>query len=441
MEAESPNVEAAPDSPATSAAGALGQGDLAAAYRAAASGPEGLTATEATARRARLGPNTVARVQRSESLRLLARQFSSPIVLILAVATVLSGLLGDLVDALIILAIISVSGLLGFWQERAANRAVATLLATVRVEAEVLRDGQVASVPVEDIVPGDVVLLNAGDVVPGDGVVIASRTLLVDESALTGESYPAEKLAAAGPAAGSAGSAGPPGSARAHAVFMGTHVLSGSGNVLIVRTGAATEFGAIAARIGQPEIETGFERGITAFGRLLLRTMVVLVVAIFLINLALARPLVDSALFSLALAVGLTPQLLPAIVVISLSQGARQMARQRVIVKRLDAIEDFGAMTILCTDKTGTMTLGSVSLQGALDVEGNPSPRVHRLAYLNALYQAGFENPIDAAVLAADNVDATGIRLLDELPYDFSRKRLCRLFNRGLNPSMFGTLM
>ncbi|HET7636069.1 MAG TPA: magnesium-translocating P-type ATPase [Candidatus Limnocylindria bacterium] len=385
--------------------------------------PDGLSRAEVRARRARIGPNRIGGRRRTAALALLARQFASPIVLILVVATVLSGLLGDVRDAAIILAIIAMSGLLGFWQERSATRVVEDLLAVVQVRAEVRRGGAVMEVPVEDLVPGDVVLLNAGDIVPADCLVLESQTLQVDQAALTGESYPVEKVAGAVPQ-----DAGLP--ARSNALFLGTHVISGAGTALVVETGAATELGRLSSRVAAPSEPTGFERGMTAFGYLLVRVMVVLVVLIFVVNILLARPLVDSALFSLALAVGLTPQLLPAIVTISLSEGARLMARRRVIVKRLDAIEDFGGMTVLCTDKTGTMTTGSVALVAALAPDGAPSTEVRELALLNARLQTGFANPIDDAIVAACGPDTGIARCVDELPYDFTRRRLSVLVER-----------
>jgi P-type Mg2+ transporter len=388
-----------------------------AAFEQLGSRSTGLTSAEAAIRRARLGPNTIGGSTRTGALWLLVRQFESPIILILVVATLLSGLLGDVTDTVIILAIIVLSGLLGFWQERGATQAVAALLAVVRVKAEVHRDGTTVEVSVEDLVPGDVVSLNAGDIVPGDCLVIESRRLLVDEATLTGETYPVEK--APGIVPGDS-----PIARRTNAVFMGTHVASGSGLVLVAQTGTATQFGEVSGRLAERHVRTSFERGMAAFGYLLVRAMVVLVVGVFVVNIVLARPLLDSALFSLALAVGLTPQLLPAIVTISLSEGARLMARERVIVKRLDSIEDFGAMSILCTDKTGTMTAGSVVLDGAYGLDGRPSDRVRRLAYLNASFQSGFSNPIDAAIVAAGDLDVADSRRLDELPYDFTRKRL-----------------
>ena len=398
--------------PATDVAASLG------------SGPQGLSAAAAASSLAARSGGAIGGGGPFPALLLLVRQFQSPIILILVVATLLSGFLGDWTDAIIILAIIALSGLLGFWQERGATRAVAALLKVVQVKVEVRRGGVTVEVPIDEVVPGDVVLLNAGDVLPGDGLVLESDALLIDESALTGESFPVEKTV--GVVAADAAV-----SARTNSVFLGTHVVSGSGAAVLVHVGSDTEFGRISARLKSRQAPTGFEHGMTQFGYLLLRVMVVLVVTIFIVNVLLARPLLDSALFSLALAVGLTPQLLPAIVTISLSAGARLMAAKKVIVKRLDAIEDFGAMTILCTDKTGTMTAGSIELHDAIDAAGATSARVRRLAYLNARLQVGFSNPIDAAIVAAAGVDAGGATRLAELPYDFTRRRLSVLVSDG----------
>jgi Mg2+-importing ATPase len=387
----------------------------------------GLSSTDAASRLARHGRNQIRPPNSHRGIRLLLSQFTSPIILILAVATLLSMALADVVDGTIILAIILASGALGFWQEHGAGVAVDALLAQVRVEAEVLRDGKEVAIPTDEVVPGDVVVLRAGDLVPADGRVLESRCLLVDEAALTGESYPAEK--SAGQVDAGAGLA-----ARSNAVFLGTHVTSGTGTVVVARTGRATEFGGLASELATREVTTRFERGITAFGLLLVRAMAVLVTSIFLVNVVLHRPVVESLLFSLALAVGLTPQLLPAIVTVSLSTGARQMAADQVIVKRLDAIEDFGAMTVLCTDKTGTLTVGAAQLDRALDVTGEPSDEVLRLARMNAGLQHGFANPLDAAILRDAPPQEVALRL-DEVPYDFERKRLSVLVD-GATPML-----
>jgi Mg2+-importing ATPase len=417
-----PSAQATPMS-GTDAFWSLPQDRLLAATAAIA---EGLSAAEAARRLARDGPNAIEVAHPHRGLRLLVAQFTSPIVVILVAATVLSMALGDLSDGLIILVIVAASGALGFWQERTAGHAVDALMAQVRVEVEVRRGGGQVSVPVEGVVVGDLVVLRAGDVVPADGRVVRSQELLVDEAALTGESYAVEKrpgvVAADTPLA-----------ARSNSVFMGTHVVSGAGEAIVARTGRATQFGAVSARLAARRLRTGFERGITQFGVLLVRAMVVLVTAIFVVNLVLHRPLVDSLLFSLALAVGLTPQLLPAIVSVSLSAGARRMAAEKVIVKRLDAIEDFGAMTVLCTDKTGTITAGAVHLDRAVDPSGRASEEVLRLARLNAGLQRSFPNPLDHAILAGAAPAEAGARL-DELPYDFQRKRLSVLVDDHGSP-------
>jgi len=355
-------------------------------------------------------------VHEQPAWRLLLRQFASPIELILLGATVVSGVLGDVTDAVIIVVILLLSGLLGFVQERGAGKAMRAMLAAIEATARVRRDGREVTIPAREVRVGDVALLREGDMPPGDGVVRVSDALAMDESALTGETFPVEKSAT--------------GQGDAARVFLGSHVVSGSGEIEVRDLGAATRMGAVEARMRTAPPRTGFERGMTRFGLLLTRIMVVLVVAIFLVNLVLARPLIDSALFSLALAVGLTPQLLPAIVSIGLAQGARRMARRRVIVRRLDAIEDFGAMTVLCSDKTGTMTAGEIELDRALDPAGAPSDRVATLASLNAGLQRGFANPIDEALLRAHPLPA-GARAVAEAPYDFTRRRLSVLAESG----------
>jgi Mg2+-importing ATPase len=387
-------------------------GDVA---RSVGSTPNGLTSEEAARRRRARGPNAIEPRHARRGWRLLLQQFANPIIAILVLATVLSMILGDVADGVIILVIIAASGLLGFWQERNAGRAVDALLARVQVHANVLRDGREMEAPLDEIVVGDVAVLRAGDVVPGDALVLGSQSLTVDESALSGESFPSEKKP------GTTASAAPLGQ-RTNAVFLGTHVVSGTGTVLVVATGAATEYGGVAAKLEAGEETTGFQRGLTAFGVLLVRAMIVLLAAIFVVNVVLHRPFVDSLLFSLALAVGLTPQLLPAIEAISMSTGARELATKKVIVKRLSAIEDFGAMTMLCTDKTGTLTVGTARFEDALDGDGRSSAEVRDLARVNAALQRGFVNPLDAALLeGAGRIDAVR---LGEVPYDFERRRV-----------------
>jgi Mg2+-importing ATPase len=332
-------------------------------------------------------------------------------------ATGLSFFLHDPVNASIILTIVLVSGLLGFWQEHSATNAVERLLAIVQIKAAVLRDGKSTEIPIEEIVPGDIVILNAGDIVPADCLVQESKDLFIDEATLTGETYPVEKsIAVLG--------AETPLAQRANALWMGTHVISGSANALVIRTGKETEFVKVSERLRLRPPETDFELGIRRFGYFLMEVTLILVVAIFAINVYLARPVLDSFLFSLALAVGLTPQLLPAIISINLAHGAKRMAEGKVIVKRLASIENFGSMNVICSDKTGTLTEGIVRLQSAVDVEGAPSEKVLLHAYLHAFYETGFTNPIDAAIRAHRQFDLSGYRKADEIPYDFLRKRL-----------------
>ncbi len=386
--------------------------------------PEGLTEAEARQRLQRYGPNLLKPARRSDALTLFFGQFKSPIILILIFAAGLSFVLQDPVDALIILGIVLVSGLLGYWQERGAADAIKKLLAVVQIKATVRRDGVPKELPVEEIVPGDVIQLTAGDVIPGDGLLLKSKDLFVDEATLTGETYPVEKMAAVL-------ALETPLAQRTNTLFMGTHVVSGSAQALVVQTGIETEFGRVSERLKLRPPETEFERGVRRFGYLLMEVTLILVMAIFAINVYLARPVLESFLFSLALAVGLTPQLLPAIISINLAHGAKKMAQEKVIVKRLSSIENFGSMNVLCSDKTGTLTEGLVKVHSALDWEGRENEKVLRYAYLNAYYETGFTNPIDQAIRTFRTFDLSGFGKLDEVPYDFIRKRLSILVTQG----------
>jgi len=347
----------------------------------------------------------------------LLGQFKSPLILILLFAAGLSFFLHDSADALIILAIVLASGVLGFWQERGAAHAVDALLTVVQTKATVLRDGAQREIPVAEVVPGDIVVLSAGKSVPGDSLVLESKDLFLDEATLTGETYPVAKSAeTTAPDA--------PLGQRTNALFMGTHVVSGSAVAAVVRTGTATEFGKVAERLRLRSPETEFERGVRRFGYLLMEVTLVLVIVIFAINVYFHRPVLEAFIFSLAVAVGLTPQLLPAIISINLAHGAKRMALGKVIVRRLSSIENFGSMNVLCCDKTGTLTEGVVRVHSALNVEGQESEEVLRYAYLNAVFETGLVNPIDEAIRSHRRFDLTTCRKLDEVPYDFIRKRL-----------------
>jgi Mg2+-importing ATPase len=378
---------------------------------------QGLASAEAKRRLAEHGLNRLRPKARTDTLALLAAQFKSPIILILIFAAALSLVTGDRPDALIILFIILASSLLGFWQEKGASDAVHKLISLVQVQATVVRDGQPFEVPVEDVVPGDVLCVGAGDIIAADALLLEAKDLFADEAVLTGETFPVEKapgvLDPETPLAG-----------RTNTLFMGTHATSGRGTAVVVATGRGTAFGAVSDRLRFRRPEPEFERGIRRFGTLLMELTLLLVMSIFAINVFFKRPVVDSFLFALALAVGLTPQLLPAIISINLSHGAKRMAREKVIVKRLAAIENFGSMNVLCSDKTGTLTEGKVRVQAAIDIDGRESDRVLRFAYINASLETGFRNPIDEAIRNHRPFDLSGCRKLDEVPYDFVRKRL-----------------
>ncbi|HEU4505802.1 MAG TPA: magnesium-translocating P-type ATPase [Nitrospira sp.] len=379
--------------------------------------PGGLSSDEAQERHRGAASMRLKAHRDIHPLAVLLSQFRSPLLLILLFAASVSVFLSDPIDALIILTIIVASALLGFWQEQGAAKAVASLLALVKVTAEVWRQGELIEVPLEDIVPGDVIRLSAGSSIPGDGRLLESKDLFIDEATLTGETYPSEKSV-------SVVSATAPLSQRVNSVFLGTHVVSGHATAVIVHVGKETEFGRIAGHVMLRPPETEFERGVRRFGYLLLEVTLLLVFVIFAINVFLHRPVLDSFLFSMALAVGLTPQLLPAIISVNLSHGAKRMAEHKVIVKRLSSIENFGSMNVLCSDKTGTLTEGAMRFQAALDVNGSPSERVLWHACLNATYETGFMNPLDEAIRTHCVCDLTGHRKLDEVPYDFLRKRL-----------------
>ncbi len=383
----------------------------------------GLSHADAKQRLSQYGANSLKQIHKSSAFMMLLNQFKSPIILILILAAVLSIFLKDAADAIIIIAIVLISGLLGFWQERGASNAVEKLLALVQVKATVLRDGQSQEIPNEEVVPGDIVVLGAGKTIPGDCLVLESKDLSVNEAALTGETYPVDKQNGVLPAATGLNQ-------RTNSLYMGTNVISGTAKAVVVHTGKETEFGKVSQRLKLRPPETEFEHGLSKFGYFLMEVTLVLVALIFAANVYLHRPVLESFMFSLALAVGLTPQLLPAIVSVNLARGAATMAKKRVIVKHLPAIENFGSMNVFCTDKTGTLTEGEVKIHSAVDVEGKDSDRVLLYAYLNAISESGYVNPIDTAIREYKTFDISTYQKLDEVAYDFNRKRLSILFKK-----------
>jgi Mg2+-importing ATPase len=381
------------------------------------SSEDGLSADQAQQRLLTYGLNVLMARAKTTALSLFLNQFKSPLVLILLFATIVSAITKDWVDALIILLIVLGSAFLTFIQEYSASNAVQKLRAQVHITTTVLRDGSLKTIPSEEIVPGDLVQLSAGSLIPADAILLEAVDFYVNQAVLTGETFPVEKKP--GLIAADASLA-----QRTNCVFMGTNVRSGSARALVIHTGQSTAFGQIAERLRVRPPETEFEHGVRRFGYMLSQFMLILVIAAFAINVYFQKPILDALLFSIALAVGITPELLPAIISINLSKGSQSMADQGVIVRRLNAIENFGSMDVLCTDKTGTLTEGVVKLDGALDVTGLPSKKTLRYAYLNASLQTGLSNPLDDAILAQPRPELGEISKLDEIPYDFVRKRL-----------------
>ena len=384
------------------------------------------------------GPNALGGEGRRGPLAVLISQFASPLVLILVVASVVSMAVGDRVEAGIILAIVAMSALLGFVQEARSEAAVAALQARLALRATVVRDGKNQEILIHDVVVGDVVVLGAGDIVPADARLLEANHLFVDESSLTGESAASLKNALPGKL--------DPGkdADRAGLAFFGTSVVSGTGLAEVTATGAKTSYGAIAHRLAERAPETDFQHGVRAFGLLIGRVTLILVVGVFAINVALQRPLFDALLFSIALAVGLTPELLPAIVTLNLTRGARALSAHGVLVKRLPAIQNLGSVTVLCTDKTGTLTQGKLELVKAVGIDSDDSgesARALELAYLNSHFESSFQNPLDTAVLASapKPADLAAYRKLAELPYDFNRRMLSVVIQRGDEPPLLVT--
>ena len=389
-------------------------------FAALGSASQGLTSGEAAARLRRDGPNTVVEDTGRSIVSLLLRQVASPLVLILIFAAVVAGVVQEWFEASIILAIVTGSSALGFAQEYRASAAVSELRRRLALVARVRRDGGISPIPFDEIVAGDIVLLSAGAVVPADCLVLDARDLLVSEAALTGESFPVEKRAGILPPGATLAQ-------RTNAVFLGTSVRSGTAEVLVARTGGRTEYGAIAGRLASKPVETDFARGVRRFGGMLVGIMIVVTIFVLTMNQLLGRPFLESLLFAVALGVGLSPELLPAIISVTLSAGARGLAARGVIVRQLEAIENLGGMTVLCTDKTGTLTEGEITLKAIVDAAGRASPLVERWAFLNASFETGIANPLDAAIVASaksKGMTSVGATKVDEICYDFTRRRL-----------------
>ena len=384
----------------------------------------GLTSQEAALRLLRYGSNDAAAPKRAPAWLRFIRLLANPLVIILLVASALSAATGDVASFVIIASIVLLSVLLDFAQESQAQNAVDALRQQVALRADVRRDGAEASLPVDQLVPGDIVRLTAGDLVPADGVLLSSRDFFVNQALLTGESFPVEKHAAEhGDPATEISEAG-------NVALAGTSVISGSAVQLICQTGRRTTLGQLADTLIAKPPPTSFEIGLRRFSMLILRITLVLVVLVMAESMAFHRPWIDALIFALALAVGLTPELLPMIMTITLARGAVRLSHQRVIVKSLPAIHNLGAMDVLCTDKTGTLTEARIALTRHVDIAGNDSERVLTLAWLNSHFESGLKSPLDDAILAHGTIDPSPWRKIDEVPFDFERRRVSVLVER-----------
>ena len=349
------------------------------------------------------------------NFKLLIRQYTNPLVLLLVGAVLLSAFLGQATDTIIISFILLATGLLSFWQELNAGKAVEQLQKMIQLNCDVIRDGKEIEINTTDVVPGDIILFRAGDIIPADCRLISGTELHINESSITGESYPVEKTQGIVPD-------DKPTSEKNNCLWRGTNVVSGTGKAIVVFTGTDTIFGQMAHSLTRNE-ESAFEKGIKHFGFFLMQVTIVLCVIILCVNFYFKKPIFDSILFSLAIAVGMAPELLPAIMTFAMSVGAKKMLAKKVIVKKLSSIFNFGEVNVLCTDKTGTITDGIIKVKSIIDIYGVPNAMAKQFAFLNSYFQKGFTNPIDDALKQIDE-KADGYEKLDELPYDFIRKRL-----------------
>lgn len=386
--------------------------------RALASSEDGLPSEEAERRLRIHGPNSVDVRRRGALLFQALSFFLNPLVIILLVAGLISAYLGEYASAAIIVVIVILSVALNFFQVYRSQRAAEALRDSVSLTATVLRAGVSQELPAVRVVPGDVALVSAGDLVPADALLLQAKDLFLDEALLTGESFPAEKHATP-PAAGERGIA-----EAGNAIFAGTSVISGTGRALVIATGPNTQFGRIARRLVARPPATEFERGTRGFAILITRVVVVLVLFVLFVNVLFRRDPLESFLFAVALAVGLTPELLPMIVSVTLAVGAVRMAREKVIVKQLAAMENFGSMDILCSDKTGTLTEGRIVLERHVDLFGREEGQVMLFAALNSAHQTGLRSAMDEAILRHDHPALSRYAKVDEIPFDFLRRRL-----------------
>ena len=384
----------------------------------------GLSGAEAADRLRTGGRNVVAEPARHHILGKILRRLIDPLIAILIVAAIVSATVGDLASGAIILAILTASIGLEVTQEHGAEKAVEALKHSVAVHAAVRRDGRSVETPVEEVVSGDIVELAAGDLVPADGIILEAAGAQANEALLTGEAFPVDKRR--GPCVATE----PP--AAFNALFSGTVLVRGTALMLVTATGNRTRFGGIAAALESAPPQGSLERGLHAFGVLIMRLTGFMVLFVLLAHLASARPVIESFLFAVALAVGMTPELLPMIMTVTLSRGAVRMAARKVVVKRLAAIHDVGAMTVLCTDKTGTLTQAKIALVGYPGIDGADNKRVLELAAVNSAFESKLRSPLDNAILAGTTVGSpSDWRYIADVPFDFDRRRASVLAEKG----------
>ena len=392
---------------------------------------KGLTSAEAQSRLASYGANNASDVKTTPLWRQFLVRFENPLIVILLIASGVSAVTGGIGSFVVIAVIVMLSVVFDFVQDVRAQKAVEELRASVSVQASVRRDGAVVSVPISQLAPGDIVELIAGDLVPADSRLLESRDLYVNQALLTGEPYPAEK-SVSDAASGSENPAG-----ASNVVFSGTSVISGSATILICRTGSRSALGQLATSLAEKPPATDFALGIRRFSMLIMRFTVVLIVFVLAVNVWFARPVLESVMFAIALAVGLTPELLPMIVTVTLARSAMQMAKKKVIVKRLSAIHDVGAMNVLCTDKTGTLTEAKIKLLRVIDGSGAESANAFSYAYVNSKFETGIKSPLDEAILAAKPFEMAGFKKIDEAPFDFERRRVSVLVEHSGKRGLF----
>lgn len=379
---------------------------------------QGLTTREVSHRRIDNGLNVITDVSRKPLWKQFLGRFRNPLIILLLFASTLSAITGDLVSFFLITMIVLLSVVLDFIQNVRAEKIVDALHHSVAIKVNVLRNGQWVSMLVKKLVPGDIVQLSPGNLVPADGRLLSSKDLYINQAILTGESFPVEKLS------DDLSQSTEDLTKASNAVFMGTSVISGTAIMIIVNTGKKTRLGNLAGSLSLQPPRNDFEIGIQSFGLLILRIAIIMVLFVLVINILFHRPLLESFLFALALAVGLTPELLPMIMTITLARGAERMAKQHVIVKHLPSMHNLGAMNILCMDKTGTLTEAKIRLLKTYDFAGEESDRVLLLSHVNSFFESGIKSPLDLAILEYREIDVSAWKKIDEVPFDFERRRI-----------------